>query len=73
MLPCFCWRPPLAALQYEGFMSAGQRHLRLGAGWRYLCRANAAAVGERASRLTQHVTTAVLALKLVPPGPLSSL
>ena len=28
-------------------MSAGQRHLRLGAGWRYLCRANTAAVGER--------------------------
>ena len=35
-----------AALQYEGFMSAGQRHLRLGAGWRYMCRANNAAVGE---------------------------
>ena len=34
-------------VQYEGFMSAGQRHLRLGAGWRYLCRANAVAVGER--------------------------
>lgn len=28
-------------------MSAGQRHLRLGAGWRYLCRANSAAVGKR--------------------------
>jgi hypothetical protein len=41
-----CCPPPLPALQYEGFMSAGQRHLRLGAGWRYLCRANAAAVGK---------------------------
>ncbi len=49
-------RPPVPpCLQYEGFMSAGQRHLRLGAGWRYLCRANVASVGEAAACLAQIV------------------
>lgn len=46
--PTLCFSPaaPAApAVQYEGFMSAGQRHLRLGAGWRYLCRANNVTVG----------------------------
>ncbi len=54
---CFA---PLPGLQYEGFMSAGQRHLRLGAGWRYLCRANNAAVGTLQASLSLSLASELL-------------
>ncbi|KAI7844704.1 hypothetical protein COHA_001792 [Chlorella ohadii] len=63
-------------VQYEGFMSAGQRHLRLGAGWRYMCRANNAAVGDTMvlERWTQDRSVLhVRILRSAPQAPLPDL
>lgn len=54
--------------QYEGFTSSGQRHLRLGAGWRYLCRANNAAVGDTLALERWTPDRSVIHLRILKPS-----